>query len=179
MTKSEFAKFAMALRTYYPKEKLLPSEQAMDLWLYQLEDIPYDVAVAVLNEWVALNKWSPSIADIREMATSIRLGDMPSWGDAWEEVLKAIRQYGLYRADEAVNSLAPTAQKAIKRIGFTNICLSDNLTADRANFRQIYEAIAEREKKEAQLSPSLQTRIAELRGDYYLIEHKEDKEDEG
>lgn len=34
MTKKEFAKIAMALKTYYPKESLLPNEQAMELWFF-------------------------------------------------------------------------------------------------------------------------------------------------
>jgi hypothetical protein len=48
MNKKEFAIFASALRTYYPKENLLPNEQAMQLWFNQLSDIPYKVAEVTL-----------------------------------------------------------------------------------------------------------------------------------
>ena len=72
MTRIEFATFAMALKTYYPRENLLPNEQALELWFRQLQDISYQVAEVGLHKWVALNKWSPSIADIREMASSGR-----------------------------------------------------------------------------------------------------------
>ena len=75
MTEIEFAKFAMALKTYYPRENLLPNQQAMDLWFSQLQDIPYKVAEVGLNKWVSLNKWSPSIADIREMASTVANGE--------------------------------------------------------------------------------------------------------
>ena len=77
MDKKEFATFTMALKTYYPRENLLPNDQAMTLWFSQLQDIPFEVAQAGLQKWVATNKWSPSIADIREMYTSIVQGDLP------------------------------------------------------------------------------------------------------
>jgi len=173
MTEKEFGTFALALKTYYPRENLLPNKQAMHLWYMQLQDIPYKVAEVGLNKWVSLNKWSPSIADIREMASSIAHGELPSWGDAWEEVLRAIRKYGHIRPVEAMNSLSPLARKATERIGFRNLCISENISADRANFRMIYEQLAEREKKEAQLSAPLKTLIAQMQSDNKLIESKE------
>ena len=177
MTEAEFARFAMALKTYYPRENLLPNKQSMDLWFMQLQDIPYKVAEVGLNQWVSLNKWSPSIADIREMSTSIAHGEMPSWGDAWQEVLRAVRQYGSYRPSEALNSLSPLARKVTERIGFVNLCMSENISADRANFRMIYEQLADRERKEEQLSIPLKTLIAQMRGEIKSLESKE-REDE-
>ena len=173
MTKKEFAIFSMALKTYYPRENILPNEQAMELWFFQLQDIPYDVAQAGLQKWVALNKWSPSIADIREMASGITQGDLPDWGDAWEEVCKAIRRYGSYRSEEALESLSPLTRKATQRIGFTNLCLSENQSADRANFRMIYEQMAEREKNDAKLPRSLKALIAQVQN-RELLETKEE-----
>ena len=164
MTKKEFATFAMALKTYYPRENLLPNDQAMDLWFEQLQDIPYMVAETGLRKWVSLNKWSPSIADIREMATSISFGELPDWGEAWEEVCKAIRQYGSYRAVDALESLSPLARKATERMGFRNLCMSENPSADRANFRMVYETLAEREKKNAQLPEPLKLAMSRMQG---------------
>lgn len=175
MNGKEFATFAMALKTYYPRENLLPNQQAMDLWFSQLQDIPYKVAEVGLNKWVSLNKWSPSIADIREMASTVAHGEMPNWGDAWQEVLRAISQYGSYRPVEAMNSLTPLARKATERIGFINLCMSENISADRANFRMIYEQLADREKKESQLSVPLKTMIAQMRQETKLLESKEDE----
>ena len=173
MTKKEFASFAMALKTYYPRENLLPNEQAMELWFMQLQDIPFQVAEVGLNKWVSLNKWSPSISDIREMASGITQGELPDWGDAWEEVCRAIRRFGSYRAMEALESMSPLARKATERIGFTNLCMSENQSADRANFRMIYETLAEREKKNSQLSDPLKQLISQMQSNN-LIESKED-----
>lgn len=64
MSKQEFAQYAMALKTFYPKEKILESNQAMELWYMQLKGIPYDIAQGSLMSWVKKNKWSPSISEI-------------------------------------------------------------------------------------------------------------------
>lgn len=155
MDKKEFSIFASALRTYYPREKILPNEQAMSLWYNQLQDIPYKVAEATLNEWVALEKWSPSIADIRKMATEMVNGAPKDWGECWEDVERSIRYYGMYREGEALDSLDDLTREVVKRLGFKNICLSENPQAERANFRMIYEQLSERKEKENQLPPDL------------------------
>ena len=175
MDKKEFATFAMALKTYYPRENLLPNDQAMTLWFSQLQDIPFEVAQAGLQKWVATNKWSPSIADIREMYTSIVQGDLPDWGEAWEEVRKAIRNYGSYRPQEAMNSLSPLTRKVVERMGFTNICMSETPQTERANFRMIYEQLADRQKKDAQIPIGLKMLIGQMKGQS-LIEYKEEND---
>lgn len=151
MNKKEFGIFASALRTYYPKEKILPNEQALELWYRQLKDIPYKLAEVTLAKWVATNKWSPSIADIREQAAGITQGEAIGWGEAWESVLKAIGSYGAYRESEALASMDDLTQKIVRRLGFKNLCLSEEIQVDRANFRMIYEQEQERQKQDAQL----------------------------
>ena len=161
MNKKEFAAFAMALKTYYPKEALLPNEQAVDLWFIQLKDLDYRLVETVLNKWVAVNKYSPTIADIREEAASICAGDLPDWAEGWEQVLKAISKFGMYRPQEALESMDAITRLCVERLGFVNLCLSENISADRANFRKIYEAYAERQKRENQIPASTKERISQ------------------
>lgn len=163
--------FAAALKTYYPRESLLPNTQAMELWYRQLQDIPYNVAEAALNKWVATNKWSPSIAEIREQAATIQQGELPDWGEGWEQVVKAIRKFGSYRMPEAMDSFDPITRKCVERLGFRNICMSDNIAADRANFRMIYEQLIQRKKTEAQIPAALAQLIGSIRQEH--IEQKE------
>ncbi len=128
----------------------------------QLQDIPYNVAEVTLNKWVATNKWSPSIADIREQATSLTQGEAKEWGDAWQDVLRAISRYGSYREDEALESLDDTTRQVVKRLGFRNICYSEEIQVDRANFRMIYEQQLQRDKHNAQLPPTLKELISNM-----------------
>jgi len=160
MDRKEFALFASALRTYYPREKLLPNEQAMELWFKQLQDIPYKLAELTLNTWVATNKWSPSIADIREKATGFIHGEAKEWGEAWQEVLKAITKYGTYQELEALESMSETTRRVVDRLGFRNLCMSEEIQVDRANFRMIYEQEIQREKHNAQIPQNLKAIIA-------------------
>ena len=162
MDKNEFSMFSMALKTYYPRENLLPNTQAMELWFKQLQDIPYTVAETALNKWVAVNKWSPSIADIRAEAAEIKNGEAPDWGEGWESVLDAIRRYGSYRVDEAMASFELITRRCVERIGFLNICQSENIAADRANFRTLYEQLAKKEQKNKQMPKMLKALIEKI-----------------
>lgn len=162
MNKKEFAIFASALRTYYPKEKILPNEQAMELWFNQLQDIPYKVAEVTLNKWVATNKWSPTIADLREQYTNLTQGEAKDWGEAWQSVLSAIHRFGSYRELEALESMDETTRKVVDRLGFHNICVSESIDHDRANFRMIYEQVVQRDKQDAQLPPKLKELMATM-----------------
>lgn len=162
MDKREFAIFADALKTYYPRETLLPNPQAMELWYRELQDIPYAVAEAALRKWVSTQKWSPSIAEIRELTSSIQHGDLPDWGEGWHQVQNAIRRYGFYNAKAALDSLDPLTRQCVERLGFRELCMSENITADRANFRMVYETLAKREKTNQQLALPLQEAIAKI-----------------
>ena len=71
MDKREFATFTMALKTYFPKEQLLPNTQAMELWYGQLKNLPLTIAQMALQKWVATNKWSPSISELFSMVEKI------------------------------------------------------------------------------------------------------------
>lgn len=120
------------------------------------------MAELTLNKWVATNKWSPSIADIREAATDLTQGEAKEWGDAWQEVLNAISKYGSYREIEALESLDDVTRQTVKRLGFKNICMSEEIQVDRANFRMIYENELQRQKQKAQLPPSVKSLIANM-----------------
>lgn len=172
MDKREFAVFASALKTYYPREQLLPNEQSMALWYAQLKDIPYKVAEVVLHKWVATNKWSPSIADIREQATALVTEETPDWSEGWNEVLRAISRHGMYNIPEALNSLSGLTRECVERLGFRNLCLSENPTADRANFRIMYERLYQRKKTDETLPPALKELIEDMKTGGNLLEGK-------
>ena len=172
MDKKEFAQFVAALKTYYPRESFLANEQAAELWFAQLRDLPYDVASCALNKWVATNVWSPTIADLRRLAVEVSKGETPDWSAGWAAVLDAARYFGRYQRAEALASLDDLTRRAVERLGWEEICTSEDLTALRANFRMIYEKQAESQSKNAALPGALKEAISKLQFD--LIEKKED-----
>ena len=162
MTKEEFAVLAMAIQAYYPQGKFLETKQSKSLGYEQLKDIPMDAAEVAVKKWAAVQKWSPSIADIREMAAEITAPAIPDWGDAWSEVQKSIQIYGYYRPKEGVECLRPLTRAVVDRMGYSNLCTSENIQNDRANFRMIYEELAKKEKAESKIPQELREKIKML-----------------
>ena len=167
MSKQEFMLIVNAMRSYWPREKILPTQEAISLWYQELADIDYTTATTTLRKIAATSKWSPSIAELRETAAEITHGEIPEWADGWEEVRHAMRFYGSYRPEEALQSMTPITRQAVERLGFAELCASENEGVDRANFRMIYEQIAERTKKSDQINPAVRERIAAVQGSKY------------
>lgn len=171
MTKPEFTAFAAALKTYYPRENILPNIQAMELWFGQLYDIPYSVMEIALNKWVSTEKWSPTIADLREAAARIMNGDIPDWSEGWESVTRAINRYGRDRPNEALEGMDEITKTVVRRLGYTNLCNSENQSADRANFRMMYEAEAKKVIEARRTPETISRRIETIRnGQKNMIE---------
>ncbi len=162
MDKREFATFAAALRTYFPRYNMLPNDEAMTLWYTALNDLPYPILSTALTKWVATEKWPPSIAELRTACSEITDGKLPDWGEAWAEVSHAIRRFGWCRPNEALESLSPTARAAANRIGWQQICESENPETIRAQFRQVYEISQQREIEDRQLPAALKETIARI-----------------
>ena len=164
MKKIEFATWESALQTYYPRFNLLPNAEAIELWYRELGEMPFDLLSAALRKWVNTERFPPSIAEMREICAEIVQGKPPDWGDAWKEVTKAIARHGMYQEEEALNSMSPLARQAASRIGWRDICMSENPEALRAQFRQVYEICQKREIEDRQLPPALKEAIAYIGG---------------
>lgn len=164
MTKQEFGIFAAAIRTYYPKEQILPNKEAMALWYRELQDIPYQVAEAALRKWVATNKWSPSIAEIREMTVNVTHGDALTWGESWEKFKKAVRRFGMSNESAAMESFDPLTRRCAEIFGYRQFCMSDvsDEMADRAHYQRIFESLARRQQTEQQMALPLQEAIKQI-----------------
>ena len=51
MTRDEFINLTKAIKTFYPRDNMLPNMEAMELWYRELSDIPYTVAEAALRKY--------------------------------------------------------------------------------------------------------------------------------
>lgn len=162
MNTSEFNVWAKALKTFYPRETLLPTGDAMEIWYQRLKDIPVDVAMSMLQKWVETEKWPPTIAEVRNLCAEIQNGKLPDWSDAWAEVTKAISRYGLQGEEEAYASMSPMTRTAVSKIGWRGICLSENTDVIRGQFRQVFQICVNREVEDRQLSPELKAVISGL-----------------
>ena len=153
MTAEGFAKFATIIKATYSRETILNTPEAMAVWMELLEDIPDDVAMAVLKNWCADNKWSPAISDIREGAVKMVHGEVADWGSAWETVLKAVSKYGRYQEAEAMASLDDLTRECVENIGFKYICNceEDDVGYLKKDFEKLYTLKAERKRRALQV----------------------------
>ena len=172
MTLEEFKILAKGMKSVYTRENFLPDKESIKIWFTLLKDIPYEVLNVAIQKWMMTNKFAPTIADLRELSNEVTQGQISDWGDGWEQVLKAIRVYGSYNASAALDSMDDITRKCVERLGFREICMSENIAVDRANFRMLYETIANRQKEDGKLSLSIKTKLAQLsdQGERKLIE---------
>lgn len=151
MTKQEFAQIQMGICAAYPKAKILETDQAMDFWYKMIGDLDYQVVNNAVLEHISTSVFPPSIAEIRQKCAQRLNPIISDWGAAWEEVQNAIRRYGYYREEEAIASLSSLTAVAVRRMGFRDLCTSENPVADRAHFQRMYEGMVKEEQNRIQL----------------------------
>ena len=163
MTKVEFAKLADAMKTYYPAAGLMPNKAAMQLWYEELKDIPFELAIVALRRHGNTNKFPPTIAELRQHAVTT-VSKPQDWADGWEQFRKAVSKFGYYQQEAALSSMDETTRKVVRRLGWKELCISENPMQDRANFRMVYEQEKERKGKKDVLSLGLQAQIEAIHG---------------
>ena len=158
----EFKVLVKALKSVYTKDNFLPDGESIKVWYSLLRDIPYKVLHTAIQKYVMTNKFPPTISELRELCAELTFGEQKDWGDGWEQVLIAIRRHGMYNEGAALESMDDLTRQCVERLGFKNICLSENISIDRANFRQLYQSLSERRKNDEVLPLSVKTKMAEL-----------------
>lgn len=159
MDRKEFGVLVKGMKAVYTVPSFIPDQDAFNIWYSLLKDISYDVLNAAIQKYMLSNKVPPTIAHLREIATTVRFGELPDWSESWEEVIKAIRRYGSYNEAEALESLDDVTRQAVLRLGFRNLCMSENISVERANFRMIYEQLVQRHKDKQNTPVQLQHTI--------------------
>lgn len=112
MTVDEFGQLAAAIKTYFPRDNMLPTNKAMDLWFDMLKDLTYESAYTALKKHVASSRFPPTIADIRDGATNFTVPNELNEMEAWSLVSRAIRNSG-YNSVEEFAKLPSLVQKAV------------------------------------------------------------------
>lgn len=171
MTKQEFMKIVSAIQNYYPRAVIFPTKESIALWYEELKDLTYEQLVTALRRHVATSKWSPTIAELREQCVEIEI-PVNDWGVAWEELQRAIHNWGWTREKEAMESMSKLTRETVKRLGYQTLCESQDGMADRANFRNIYEQVKSAYKDNQQVQESLRIKLSTVETRKALSEGK-------
>jgi len=182
MNRQEFSTIASILKKAYGSDRVMPDQEAIDVWYGFLKDVDYSVMKVAVSEYIATSKFPPAISELRELTAGITSKRIMPWDMAWGTVLTAIRYYGYYREAEAIASMDEVTSSIVKRMGYPNICLSENIEVERANFRMAYENEA-KSRKQSNMLPGAVKKEKQLLTDRFVgelaarLEYKERSED--
>lgn len=117
------------LKVSYPSAlKDLDKDTAMlmiNVWLKDFKNTKKELFLEAINNIRNKSEFFPNIAQIKKEIANIQVKDIPKAEDEWQEVLMAVRKYGYYRQQEALESLKPYTAYITRHIGFMNICNAD------------------------------------------------------
>lgn len=162
MDREEFKVLVKGMKAVYAQPTFIPDQDAFNMWFALIGDLPYEVCSVAIKKYMLINKFPPTVAEIRELAAGIVNGDPLTWGESWERALNAVRRFGSYNKAAALESLDPLTRKCVDSIGYMQLCMSENIMVERAHFQKIFEIYAKREQTEKQLPPALQQAISRL-----------------
>lgn len=164
LTREQFGVLVKAMKAVFTNDNFIPDKSAFEIWYTLLQDIPYSNLNIAVKTYMTTKTFPPTIADLRLICTSA-VTEIKDYGAAWESVMKAIRYYGSYRETEALASLDDLTRECVKRLSFKELCLSENIVADRANFRQIYETLEKRKRVDNQIPLAIRNEQNKLKID--------------
>lgn len=163
MTAQETLKIMALIKTAYPRfgDGLDPKASAR-LWHEMLNDLDYGQVQVALKRWIATEKWPPSIAEIRSMASDLTSNSVGDWTEGWSQVTKAIRKYGYCAEGDALDSMDDVTRDCVMAIGWQNICQSTEIGVERGHFRTMYEQRKNSIRKSEAIPDSLKTPVEKL-----------------
>ena len=157
MTRHEiFALVALASGSY-PSMQARDPKPVVEAWAMMLADLDAVVVKAAIIKVCRESQFFPSVAQIVVAVHELDSGNekLPTAAEAWEEVVRLIRNIGPYRAPFYSCDLV---RRAAQSIGWLQLCTGANPEADRAHFLRIYESMrarfAENRENEAVLELS-------------------------
>jgi len=170
MTLQETMSLMKILSVTYPRDAAYndPSKVAntAEVWTMLLEDLPVKLVLVAVKKHCLTSRFPPTIAEIREAATVTAKPHLQiTAAEAWGEVMKAIRGYGYYREEEALESLSEQTRAVVKTIGWKDVCVCEEPDIIRGQFRRAYETMAARRKETALLPEEFLQLMDEIAND--------------
>ena len=134
----------------YPNAKI--SDATIAMYVRILQDIPADELQVVVDQAVCnSNGFLPDPGQLRKLYKGFTSIGRQSYSEAWESVQRAIRGVGSYGVPKFQNDFTATA---VRRIGWKELCASENKGNDLARFRDIYNDLVAREDYDQNLLPA-------------------------
>jgi len=134
-----------------------PTELTAELYYQTLSDIPSDELKAATLHCIsqAGRAFAPSVGELRGAVAELRgyVAGVPSSYQAWQEVQRQMLENGGDYGIPVWSS--PIVEQAVRAMGWRNLRMSEDQTADRARFIQCYEQFVERATRDDMLLPDV------------------------
>jgi len=164
VTREEFAPIVAYLSALVGKP--MGREQA-EVYYDLLADLPEPLARAAVRRAACACCLSviPAVGEIRAAAAALAAPASLGWPEAWRLACQAAARWGLYRAEAGLASLpVGPVRRAVLAVGWQALCDADPASLDtlRAQFRDAYGVLGEREERERLLPPGLRAEAVRL-----------------
>lgn len=148
MTQEEFLKGIFILENSFNSFQISDKEETLMIWYEMLNDQSPQVYMNGIRRHLAMSKFPPTIADLRERMQETTNPTSAFTADiAWSELTSAIRKFGSYREKEALESMSLITRSIVSALSYRQLCLSETLMADRAHFMKMFEQYKVRERQ--------------------------------
>lgn len=148
-----------ALSTAYPRDNFVPNEPAFNLWYSALHDFDYVTLKKAAQSYIMLNKFPPTIADIRRIACDMVLPADEIAAEEWNRLMKALGQAGSPDAVERWQKLPELTREIVG--GFSEfrewsmLPITDLMTVHRPMFVKRFEERTKQKRLTAPLPAQL------------------------
>ena len=153
MEKIDVVRLLKMVQSEYPKhfENLGDEELELkiQLWFISLQEISLKDSIVILQKHICSENgmYCPTLHHFLKYNNILKNGNLKTSGEAWEEALNNIKAYGYYAQKEGLDALDEITRKAVKAIGYREMCLSENIDLLRAHFNKYYETFVNRENE--------------------------------
>ncbi len=177
-SKAVVAKAIGIALSWYPSTRSWSADEialTVEQYAGALADLDPKVVLAAIES--IGGEWFPALPHVREAAARMQVGQFGMGAvEGWTQVMDAIRKHGAYhgyttQVEVGMNSRDglpgaiedPVAQTVVSALGWNTLCMSENPTADRARFLELYEQKRESVVDRAKLTPSAREVVDRLR----------------
>lgn len=159
MSRAEIIALVALATAAYPAYQGKDPEPIVSAWSLMLADLPFPLARAAVVKVCRSSRFFPSIAEIAAAARELdpETEKPPTAAEAWEEVCGLIQAVGPYRAPRYSSEIV---RRAVRAIGWRQLCVSECPEADRAHFFRLYESMRERRQTDGENAKALELTAA-------------------
>lgn len=120
MNKQDFLEGITILGIAYDKEF---TEEQVSVWYQMLGNYTKQEFKNAIQDLIKTEEHLPSIAKIIKTISKAKV-NLSDAEDEWQDVIRAVREYGSWDEKGALESLQPYTRKIVEYIGYKRICMA-------------------------------------------------------